>query len=312
MSVTLCVYVLLQLQVDSVSLQPPPTPYPLPPLLILSEDALYFSFTVLDVSSYPTWNRCSKSNSEKDSQRPAFLERNHTSIRRSSGSNGSAKHPYSNFNRSHRDRNREKDKDRSITGDLLDHYSSDPLENILTRSVESSLRRSQSLVSRRTGELLTHRTEDSRNCINNHQYSTNGILSGGGNLSSIQKATFDKDFPSLGNEDKQGGSGIGRVSSPVLSTAVQSLPVFNSGLLGGEKWTSALVEVPSIIGSTTIGSSSAQQSAVATPSSGALSAMAGLNMAEALSQSPQHARAIPQVIFLPFSNIINFCFTKCS
>ncbi|KAL3504060.1 hypothetical protein ACH5RR_033901 [Cinchona calisaya] len=245
-----------------------------------------------DFASCSAWNRCSRSSSDKDSQRPAFLERSQTSVsRRSSGSNGSPKHPYSSFNRSHRDRNREKDIDRSINGDIWDRDSND-----LCSIERSSLRRSQSLVSGRTGDVLPRRTEDSRNCVNNQQYkSANGILLGGNKLSGVQKATFDKDFPSLGNEDKLGGSCIGRVSSPVLSTAVKSLPIVNSGLLGGEKWTSALAEVPSVFGSTTIGSSSAQQSAVATPSSGASSSMAGLNMAEALSQASPHARAAPQV-----------------
>lgn len=263
---------------------------------------LFFNFLpfVIDVSS--TWSRCSRSNI--DGQRATFLERNHSSNnRRSIGSNGSAKHPYSSFNRSHRDRIREKDKDRSTSGDIWERDSSDSLENLLTLNVEkSSLRRSQSLVSRRTGEVVPRKPEELRNGVNN-QCSANGIVLGGSNLSGVQKAAFDKDFPSLG-EDKPSGSSIGRVSSPVLSTAVQSLPIVNSGLLGGEKWTSALAEVPSIIGNSSMGSSSAQQNAVSTPTSGASGAVASLNMAEALSQVPPRVRATPQVIFVPFCSLI--------
>lgn len=208
---------------------------------------------VIDVSS--TWSRCSRSNS--DSQRTTFLERNHSSNNRRLGSNASAKHPYSSFNRSHRDRIREKDKDRSTSGDIWERDSSDSLENLLTLNVEkSSLRRSQSLVSRRTGEVVPRKPEELRNGVNN-QFSPNGIVLGGSNLSGVQKAAFDKDFPSLG-EDKPSGSSIGRVSSPILSTAVQSFPIVNSGLLGGEKWTSAIAEVPLIIGNSSVGNSFAQ------------------------------------------------------
>nr|XP_027094741.1 mediator of RNA polymerase II transcription subunit 1-like [Coffea arabica] len=262
-----------------------------------SPSSHHFSSSSLhsDVSSSSAWNRCSRSNSDKDSQRSPFLERNHSSnCRRSSGNNGSAKHPYSSFNRSHRDRNREKDKDRSTVGDFWDRDSSDPLESILTSVEKSSLRRSQSLVSRRTVELLPRKSEELKNGVNLNQYIANGSHLGGSNISGVHKVAFEKDFPSLGNEEKQGGSSIGRLSSPALSTAVQSLPVVNSGLLGGEKWTSALAEVPSVIGSNSIGNLSAQQSAIATPSASS-TAMAGLNMAEALSQAPPRARLTPQV-----------------
>lgn len=243
-------------------------------------------------SSFPSRNRCSRSNSEKDSQRPAFLDRSFSSnSRRSSGSNGSAKHPYSSFTRSHRDRNREKDKERFITGDLWDRDSSGSLENILTSSIDkTSLRRSQSLAPRRTGEVLPRRTEDLRNGANGNHYNGNGLILGGSHLSGIQKAAFEKDFPSLGTEEKPG-----RVSSPVLSTAVQSLPIGNSGLLGGEKWTSALAEVPAIISGNTIINASTPQIASSTPSSSASNLMTGLNMAEALSQAPAQYRTAPQV-----------------
>lgn len=249
-----------------------------------------------DVSSSSAWNRCSRSNIDKDSQGSPFLQRNHSSnCRRSSGSNGSAKHPYSSFNRSHRDRNREKDKGRSTGGDLWDRDSSDPLESILTSVEKNTLRRSQSLVSRRTVEFLPHKSEELKNGVNLNQYNANGVHFGASNISGVHKVAFEKNFPSLGIEEKQGGSGIGRLFSPALSTAVQSLPVVNSGLLGGEKWTSALVEVPSAIGSNSVGSLSAQQSAIASPSSASSTAMAGLNMAEALSQAPPRARLTSQV-----------------
>ncbi|KAI3464453.1 hypothetical protein Pfo_021116 [Paulownia fortunei] len=232
-----------------------------------------------DVSSsaHSTRSRSFRSNSEKDS--PHYLDRSSSSnSRRISSSNGSAKHPYSSFSRSHWDRNRDREKDKSLSEDIWDHDSSDPLASILTNRVErSSLRRSQSLVSRKPGEPLPRRVEISR-------------ISGNG------KAVFEKDFPSLGTEEKQGVTGIRRVLSPGLSSAVQSLTIGNSGFLGGEKWTSALAEVPAILANNGMGHSPLQQSVVTiSNSSSGVSSTTGLNMAEALSQPVARVHANLQI-----------------
>ncbi|XP_028106662.1 uncharacterized protein LOC114305724 [Camellia sinensis] len=177
--------------------------------------------------------------------------------------------------------------ERSVIGDLWEHDCSDPLGDILISKAEKdALRRSHSLVCRKPGEVLPRRAVDSKNGGSN-----TGILSGGILVSSIQKNAFEKDFPSLGTGEKQGVPDIGRVSSPGLSTAVQCLPIGNAGFIGGEGWTSALAEVPNIIGSNSMGPTSV----LATPSSGASSSMVGLNMAEALSQAPSKARTTPQL-----------------
>ncbi|KAL7246375.1 hypothetical protein ACSBR2_001479 [Camellia fascicularis] len=249
-------------------------------------------------------NRSSRSISDKDNPRSAFLDRISSSNSRCSlNSNGSSKHPYSSFSRSNRDKNRDKEKNRSGIGDLWDHSCSDPLDDILiSRAEKDTLRRSRSLVCRKPCEVLPRRAVDLRNGGSvdlriggsNNYNSSNGMLSGGSLVSSIQKIAFEKDFPSLGTEETQGVPDIGRVSSPGLSTAVQSLPVGNTGLIGGEGWTSALAEVPTIIGSNSMGSSSVQQSVLAIPP-GASSSMTGLNMAEALSQAPSRAHTTPQL-----------------
>ncbi|KAK9023875.1 hypothetical protein V6N11_004068 [Hibiscus sabdariffa] len=57
-------------------------------------------------------------------------------------------------------------------------------------------------------------------------------------------------------------------------------------------WTSALADVPSVVGSSSRGSLPAPQT-VSTTSSGALSVMCGLNMAEALAQAPSWTRTAP-------------------
>ncbi|GMP47133.1 hypothetical protein CsSME_00015037 [Camellia sinensis var. sinensis] len=255
-------------------------------------------------SARATRNRSSRSISDKDNPHSAFLDRISSSNSRcSSNSNGSSKHPYSSFSRSNRDKNRDKEKDRSGIGDIWDHSCFDPLEDILiSRAEKDTLRRSRSLVCRKPCEVLPRRAVDLRNGGSmdlriggsNNYNSSNGVLSGGSLVSSIQKIAFEKDFPSLGTEEKEGVPDIGRVSSPGLSTAVQSLPVANTGLIGGEGWTSALAEVPTIIGSNSMGSSSVQQSVLAIPP-GASSPMTGLNMAEALSQAPSRAHTTPQL-----------------
>ncbi|KAK9270128.1 hypothetical protein L1049_025704 [Liquidambar formosana] len=243
--------------------------------------------------AHSTRNRFSKSSSDFDSPRPAFLDRSASSnSRRSSSSNGSLKHAYSSFSRSHRDKDRDREKERSVIGDHWDRDYFDSLGNILTKD---TLRRSNSMVSRKQGEVLTRRVAmDPRNGCNSNHQNGNVALPGGGIGSSIQKAAFEKDFPSLGTEERQGVPDIGRVSSPGLGTSVQSLPVGSSALIGGEGW-SALAEVPMVIGSNSMGGPSVQQTAAATLVSGAPSTMAGLNMAEALAQAPSRVRTAPQL-----------------
>nr|GLL44048.1 uncharacterized protein LOC109175794 [Ipomoea trifida] len=244
-----------------------------------------------DISS-TTRNRSSRSINDKDSPRSQFLDRSSSSNSRRSLSSNSSKHPYSSFTRSHRDKNHDREKERSANLELWESNSPDPFGSLLTSRVEkNSLRRSQSLVSRKPGELVPRRTEDTKNGMNNIQNNANGVLSGGSNLNGDQKVSFEKDFPSLGTEEKP----VGRVSSPGLTSAIQSLPIGNTALLGGEKWTSALAEVPAIIGSNGVGNSSSQQTGSVILSPGTLGASTGLNMAEALSQGPARARATSQV-----------------
>lgn len=247
----------------------------------------------ITLSALSSRNRSPRSVSDKDSPRSVFLDRSSSSNSRRSSSGTSSKHPYSSFNRNHRDKNREREKERSGTVDLWDHDASDPLGNILAGRVDkNSLRRSQSLVSRKPGEFLPRKTEDSKGGISSTHNTGNGNHSGGSSsFNSNQKAAFEKDFPSLGIEERQ----VTRVSSPGLSSAVQSLPIGNSALLGADKWTSALAEVPPIIGSIGMGSSASQQSVAASPTPSASSGTASLNMAEALSQAPLRARATTQI-----------------
>ncbi|KAK6939819.1 hypothetical protein RJ641_029350 [Dillenia turbinata] len=254
--------------------------------------------------SHSTRNRSSKSISEYDSPRSAFLDRTSSSnSRRSSGSNGSAKHdkesylrPYSSFgSRSHRDRDREKDRERSTLGDRWDHESSDPLPGILIgRDEKDALRRSRSMVARKQAEVSPRNVaKDLKNGSSESYNNSNGVILGNSAVSSIKKSVFEKDFPSLSSDERQ--SDIARVPSPGLSSSVQSLPLGHSALIGGEGWTSALANVPPIIPNNSVGTSSVQQTAAASTVSVAPSTMAGLNMAEALAQAPARARTPPEL-----------------
>ncbi|KAG8633042.1 hypothetical protein MANES_18G072900v8 [Manihot esculenta] len=250
--------------------------------------------------SYPAHQargRNSKSISDFDPPRSAFLDRISSSNSRRSSSNGSAKNAYSSFSRSHRDKDRERDKERLNFSDHWDHDVPDPLGSILSsRNEKDTLRRSHSMVSRKQGEVLPRRfTVDLKNGSSSNHVNGNGLISGIGVGCGIQKTVFEKDFPSLGSEDRQGVPEIGRVSSPGLTTAVQSLPVCSAALIGGEGWTSALAEVPTIVGNSSSGSLSAVQT-VATSAPGTPSVMVGLNMAEALTQAPSKTRTAPQVL----------------
>ncbi|XP_062025988.1 uncharacterized protein LOC133742337 [Rosa rugosa] len=238
-------------------------------------------------------NRPSKSITEFDSPRSPYLDRSSSSNSRRSSSNGSAKHAYSSFNRSHRDKDREKEKERLNFGEPWDRDCSDPLGSLYTS--KDHLRRSQSVLSRNKSEVLPRRAAiDSKSCSNSSHNNGNGLISGVG--VGIQNTVFDKDFPSLGTEERQGVPDIGRVPSPGFTSAVQSLPVGNSALIGGEQFKSALAEVPNaIIGSSSSGSFSVQPTVAATSVSGASIATAGLNMAEALAQAPARARTAPQL-----------------
>ncbi|KAL2317753.1 hypothetical protein Fmac_031629 [Flemingia macrophylla] len=244
-------------------------------------------------------NRSSKNASDFDSARSVFLERTSSSNSRRSSINGSAKHAYSSFNRSHRDKDRDREKDRSNFADHWDCDGSDPLANLFPGRMErDTLRRSHSMVSRKQSEVIPRRVAvDTKSGGSSHQNNSNGILSGSNVSSSIKKSVFDKDFPSLGADEKQGIAEVMRVSSPGLGGAAsQTLPVGSSALIGGEGWTSALAEVPTIIGSSSTGSLSVQQTVNTNPGPVASSTTAGLNMAEALAQTPFRARSAPQVL----------------
>ncbi|KAA8536518.1 hypothetical protein F0562_028996 [Nyssa sinensis] len=238
--------------------------------------------------------------SDRDIGRSFVLDRTSSSyFSRSSSTNGpSHSRPFSSFGRSSRDRDWEKDTYDSFYNEKCDHRPrdySDHLGSIFPPRFEKEvLRRSQSMTTGKRGEFWPRKVAyDSSNGNKKTHDNGNGVLPGGNDISSGHKNAFERDFPSLGAEERQATPEIRRVSSPGLSTAIQSLSIGTSSAIGGDRWTSALAEVPVIAGSAGTGGS-VPQVVPATSVAAASSVTGSLNMAETLAQGPSRAHATSQ------------------
>ncbi|XP_028065440.1 uncharacterized protein LOC114268459 [Camellia sinensis] len=254
------------------------------------------------VATKPSRNKSLLNTNDHDIGRPFVADRTTSSyFRRNSSSNSSAHlRSHGSLGRSNRDRDWEKelydsrDKEKSFLGEQRRHEYSDHLENIFPSRFEKDLRRSQSMITGKRGETWPRKVpSDLSNDNKSNPNDSNGLLSGSSAVSSVRKAAFERDFPSLGAEERQAASEIGRVSSPGLSTATQSLPIGTSGVIGGDGWTSALAEVPVLVGSN--GTAGSVQQAISPTSSSSASSTTGLNMAETLAQGPSRVNSTPQL-----------------
>ncbi|URD90341.1 hypothetical protein MUK42_26572 [Musa troglodytarum] len=214
-------------------------------------------------------------------------------LRRSLSSNGSVIHDkgssgksqaYSSFRRS-RDRNLEKDFDffdRENRSVLVDNEFGHLDSLIGVRDEKDALRRLQSMVAGRQVDSWSKR----------HGSNANGNAPFEGSvIGSFSKTCFEKDFPSLQAEVRQGLSDASGVSTPGLRTAVQSLPFSSPFIIG----TSALAEVPVKVESNGNELSPVAQVAPISQASATGNTMTGLNMAEALAQVPSQVDSTPQL-----------------
>ncbi|KAI7748361.1 hypothetical protein M8C21_010835 [Ambrosia artemisiifolia] len=202
--------------------------------------------------------------------------------------NGSAtSRSYSSFNRNRRDRDWDKEiNDFRNKGKLENRHGDcfDSLDNVVpSRFDKDGLRHSRSSVSGKRGESWPRKDASELTVV-----SKSSRINGGSVLSGNVKRSFERDFPSLGADEKQMDSDTGRVS-PGLSSAIQSLPVGNSTMIGGDGWTSALAEVPVIVGDNNGNGSGVQP---VQPSS---SLTGGRNMAETLAHGPPRTQTAPQL-----------------
>jgi hypothetical protein len=194
--------------------------------------------------------KSARNKSDFDRTTSSYLRRNPSS------NNGSAHaRSYSSFGRNQRDRdwdfNKEIYKEKSVFND----YSRANRDILPTMFEKDRLRRSQS-----------YRGDTWQKTDINH---TNGNSV----LRSAHKGSFERDFPSLDNNNE-----IKRVPSPI-----QKLPISSSALISGDGWTSALAEVPAIV-------SGLASSAPAGASHGS-----ALNMAETVAQLPSRTQSTPQL-----------------
>ncbi|GAA0171210.1 hypothetical protein LIER_25296 [Lithospermum erythrorhizon] len=240
------------------------------------------------------------SNYDQNIKRSSATERITSSyFRRSSSTNGSDKvRTSSSFSRNQRDRDWDGDicgsdsKDRSILGDsrLLD-YSDHLGSNILNRVERKNLRRSQSMISDQRGEAWPRKVETGSNGVykfnstDPNRVRDNGLM---------HKVSFERDFPSLGEEEKLAANEIKRVISPGLSPAIHSFPVAASAMIGSDKWTSALAEVPGVVRSSEAGPLSTKPAAPSLPSVSS-NILTGPSMAETVAHGPPHVQTPPQL-----------------
>lgn len=217
-----------------------------------------------------------------------------SSSRRSSGSGGSKRNDrdgtgksrgYSSFGRHNRERVQEKDPDfRDRDSKLV--QPEDPLRDGFEsfsscRSEKERLNRTRSKVS------VSNRSVVSLDNGNIPKKDIGGI-------------SFEREFPHLGSEDKNGKQEIARVPSPGISTPIQSIP-----LVTAEGWNSVLVEVPihsdpsiNSISSTSSPSGSSKQTEVSNSGS-------ALSMAETVMQSPLKISTAPQVVYQYHVNVFS-------
>lgn len=259
-------------------------------------------------TSKHTRNRASVGSGDHDIGRLFALDQATSSnFHRSSSSNGpSHSRSYSSFSRSHCDRDQEDfddygDKDKLVLGDHRRRNYSDPLGSILPSSFQKyMLRRSESMITVKRGDTWPRKVAVDPNNVKSKHNNGDGLLGVGSVVISATKTAFERDFPSLIAEERRGASDSGRVSSSSVNTAIHSLPIGSSSMIGCDGWKSALVEVPVIAGSNGTGAAYTQQTISASSSSVSPSMGTGLNMAETLAQGPPRARTPPQVSWVCF------------
>ncbi|XP_047981452.1 uncharacterized protein LOC125222729 [Salvia hispanica] len=221
-------------------------------------------------------------------------------FRRSSSSNGSGHlSSHSSFGKQHdRDWDRNtydsRDREMSIMRDRRRWDSSDGSgATLLSKYERDGFSRSHSMVSgNNVGTWHKNAITDSSTTVGTK---ANGLLINSRPIGGVKKTFFEKDFPSLGSEERTVIHEVGRVPSPGLGSAILGLPLGSSTIANGEKWTSALAEVPVLVGSNSNVISPVQQAATRS-STVALGSCANLNMAEAVAQAPNRGQTTPSLL----------------
>uniref|UniRef100_K3Y5V8 Uncharacterized protein n=1 Tax=Setaria italica TaxID=4555 RepID=K3Y5V8_SETIT len=208
-----------------------------------------------------------------------------SSSRRNSGSGGPRRNDrdgtgksrgYSSFGRHNRERVQEKDpdfRDRESKLVQLEDPLRDGFESFSScRSEKDRLNRTRSKVS------VSNRAGVSLENGNISKKDTGGI-------------SFEREFPYLGSEDKNGKQDIGRVPSPGISTPIQSIPL----VIASEGWNSVLAEVPLLSDPSINSISTSSSPAGLSKQSEVSNSGSALSMAETVMQSPLKISTAPQL-----------------
>jgi hypothetical protein len=223
-------------------------------------------------------NRSSGRDRDRSSQQSSSRRGLGSSASRRNDHDGAAKsRGYASFGRHNRERGQEKDPDfRERDSRLV--QPEDPLRDGFESF--SSCRPEKDRLNRTRSKVgISNRTGVSLENGNVSKNDTGGI-------------SFDREFPHLGSEDKNGKQDIGRVPSPGISPPIQSIPLVTTP----DGWNSVLTEVPilSDLNNNSVFSSSSpaglsKQTEVSNTGS-------VLSMAETVMQSPLKISTAPQVV----------------
>lgn len=265
-------------------------------------DSVFFFYLDNQTSSKLARNKSFVNSNGHDFGRTFSADRTTSSyFRRSSSSNGSGHlRSHSSFGKQH-DRDWERntyDRERSIMGDRRRRDSTDGSgSTFLNKYERDGVRRSHSMVSGKNADTWHKKGTDSSTITGTK---ANGLLIKSNSVGGVKKSFLEKDFPSLGAEERSVIPEVGRVPSPGSSSAIQSLPIGSSTIVSGEKFISALAEVPVLVGSNGNGISHVQQAAPPNSAHVALGSSTSLNMAEAVAQAPNRSQTTPTVGLLFF------------
>jgi len=119
-----------------------------------------------------------------------------------------------------------------------------------------------------------------------------GVSLDNGNVSKKDNGviSFEREFPHLGSEDKNGKQDIGRVPSPGISTPIQNIP-----LVVSDGWNSVLAEVPALVDPNINSVSSSSSPAGSSKPIEVSNSGSALSMAETVMQSPLNICTTPQL-----------------
>ncbi|KAG6414886.1 hypothetical protein SASPL_122261 [Salvia splendens] len=245
-------------------------------------------------------NKSSVNSNGRDFGRSFSSDRTTSSyFRRSSSSNGSGHlGPHSGFGKQHnRDWARSayhfRDRENSIMGDRWRRDSSDRSGATLLSTYErDGFRRSHSMVS--GNNVDTWHRKAITDSSTSFGTKANGLVEKSSSMAGVNKTFIEKDFPSLA-EERTVVPEVGRVPSPSLCSAIQGLPLGSSTVVSGEKWTSALAEVPVLVGSHSNCISPVRQEATPSSTFVSLGSSTSRNMAEAVAQAPNRGQTTPSL-----------------